>query len=331
LGNFLGAQHWVGFKPQAVAGTPETAVTSFLVTESIDAAANPNPIERKAYMGTGVQLPPRPGTIKPTGKAACEVMASTPQPWYWLLGHVITTQPAVSTDPTVYLHTITDDALATSLQNAKQGVNLTCQANRVFDNVSQGDVRFSKIKLTATPGEVGKLEIEWMSLTHTDGASFATTPVFVTDVLTCNSVSVKIDGSPDLTVTSVDYEYDAAIEQIATLVEDSAGAPHIIRRKEMSKGTGSLKWIDFPAAELAKFRASTTFALVVELTGEAISHTYKRFLRITLPACGYTGGLNPSIAAAVITGDANFQSFYDTTTSLQIKVEAQNTIATINT
>jgi hypothetical protein len=331
LGNLSGAKHWVGFKPQAVPGTLETAVTTFMVSEGLDMNANPNPIERKSFIATGVTLPSRLGTIKPAGKAPVEVMASTPQPWYWLLGHVVTTQPDVAYAPAAYLHTITDDALAGSQQNGGQGVNLTCQADRVFDKAKQGDVRISKIKLTATPGEVGRMEIEWMGLTHTDGTSFATTPTFVTDVLTCASVSVKIDGSPDLLVSSVDYECDVAAEQLSTLVSGGAGAPQVIRRKDPVKGSGTLKWIDFPTAQLTKFTAATTFALIVELQGDTIASTYKKFLRLTLPACQYTGGLAPSIGSSVITGDANFASYYDTSTSTQIKVEAQNTIATINT
>lgn len=326
LPNFLGAKHWVGFKPQAVAGTQETTVTQFLVSEGLDMNKNPSPIARKSFVGTGVALPSRPGPFKPTGKALCEVMASQPHPWYYLLANVVSAQPAIATDPTVYLHTITDDALAAAPQNGGDSVNLTCEGNRVFDKAKQGDVKLSKIKLTATPGEIAKMEIEWMGLTHADGATLTSTPTFVTDVLTCASVSVKIDGTPDLLVSSVDYEYDVQHEQLPTLIDGGTGAPSIIRRKDAAKGTGSLKWIDFPTAQLAKFVAATTFALVIELKGAIISNTYYKFLRITLPACQYTGGLAPNIGASVITGDANFGSFYDTVTGRQILVEAQNTI-----
>ena len=109
MANALGAKHWVGFKPQAVAGTPETTVTTFLASESVAMNKNMMPIQRKAHYGSGVALAPRLGWIKPDGTVPFEVNASQPHFWYWLLGACTTTQPAVSTDPTVYLHTITDD------------------------------------------------------------------------------------------------------------------------------------------------------------------------------------------------------------------------------
>src|ERR1035437_6115062 len=96
VGNYLGSQHWIGFKPQAVPGTPETTVTTFMVSEGLDMNSNPTPIARKSFIGTGATLPSRQGWIKPAGKAPAEVVASLPQPWYWLLGHVVATQPAVS-------------------------------------------------------------------------------------------------------------------------------------------------------------------------------------------------------------------------------------------
>lgn len=329
-GNFLGAKHWVGFKPQAVAGTAETTVTTFLVTEGLDMNPNPKPTPRKSFAGTGVNLPARVGTYAPSGKCPAEVHASTPHPWYWALGHVVSSQPAVSTDPTVYLHTITDDALAVSQQNNGGPVNLTAEGNRVFGYSKQGDVAINSIKLSVTPGEVGKLEVEWFALTQAESGSTTSTPTFVTDVLTCRSVSVKLDGSADQTVTSADVEWKANLEQLPSLDGAGTGAPHIIRKGQAPDITGSLKWIDHPTAQAAKFLAATTFALVIELDGDTISNTYKKFLRLTLPACQYDGGLTPSLTEKVITGDANFTAYYDTATSTQIKVEAQNTVATIN-
>lgn len=321
MSNALGARHTLGFKPQTTPGTPETTVNTFLATESIAMDKNMTPIQRKAHYGAGVALPPRVGSIKPDGKAATEVMASQPHPWYWALGAVTTTQPAVSTDATVYLHTITDNGTP---------VNLTGEANRVFDNAKQGDVRISKLKLTAKPGEVGHLEVEWMGLTHTDGATLTSTPVFVTDVLTCRSVIVKLDATQNLTVDQVDIDWDGGLESIAVL-EGASGSPHTIRRKNFPKTSGKISFIDYPTAELAKLTAATPFALIVELDGDVISHTYSKFLRITLPACVYTGGLKPTIAEDVVTGDADFEAYYDTTTSRAILIEAQNTISAINT
>ena len=326
MGNFLGALHWVGFKPESSPGTAESTVNTFLASESVAMNKNMTPIERKAFYGSGVALPPRLGWIKPDGKAPSEVMASTPQPWYWALGHVNTTQPSASNDPTVYLHTITNYNGTTQYQP----VSLTAEAYRVFDSAKQAGVRISKLKLTAKPGEIAHLEIEWVGLTHTDGATLTSTPTFVTDVLTCRSAMVKIDGTQDVTVDSCEIEWDGGIEGVPTL-ESAAGSPHIIRRKDFPKVTGKLNFIDFPTAQLAKLTTATVFALIVELDGDTISHAYSKLLRITLPACVYTGGLAPTVAAEVVTGDADFAAYYDTGTSTQIKVEAQNTISSIDT
>jgi hypothetical protein len=331
LGNFLGEKHTVGFKPEAAPGTPEATVTAFMVSEGLDMYAHPTAIERKSFLGTGVELPSRSGWIMPGGSVPAEVLASQPQPWYWLLGHVVTTQPAVSTDPTVYLHTISDDALAVSKQNASDSVSLTAEGNRVFDACKQAGVKLNQIKLSVVPGEVGKIELQWSALTHTDGATLTSIPAFLTDSLDCKSVAVSLAGSPDLTVTTADVTIDVGHEQLPTLVAGGAGHPQVIRRKDRLGVSGSIGWLDYPAAQLAKFVAATTFALVIELQGDTISNTYKKFLRITLPACQYSGGLEPSIAEGVITGDATFKANYDTSTGLQVKVEAQNTVATINT
>lgn len=329
--NILGAKHWVGLSPEVTPGTPLAAVLNLFVDESLEMNANPTPIKRKSYLGTGVELPSRAGWIKPTGKVSVEAMASQPHPWYWLLGHVTSTQPAVSTDPTVYLHTITDDALEATPQNGGDSVSLTAQGNLVFDQATQPGVKLSKIKLIVTPGEVAKLEIEWMALNHTPGATLGTMPAAVTDVLVCTSVGIKVAGSSVLNVDSLDYEYTVNHEQLPTLIAGGTGTPQVIRRKDPAKGTGSIKWLDFPVTQLAAFLAQTPFSLVVELDGANISHSYNKFLRLTLPACQYTGGLTPQLGASVVTGDANFESFFDTTTSQQIKVEAQNTLVTITT
>ncbi|MEI6724602.1 MAG: phage tail tube protein [Actinomycetes bacterium] len=330
MGNFLGSEHWIGFKPQAVAGTAETTVSTFLVTESIKMDAKPKHVERKTFIGTGHKLPSRPGWTEPEGSATSEVHASQPQPWYWALGNVVATQPAVSTDPTVYLHTITEDALAVSKQNSGGPVLLSVEGNRVFDKCKQRDAKINKITLKAKVGEVATLEIEYQALGHTDGATSTSTPTFVTDVLTCRAVIVKIDGTQDVTIDDIEIVWDNKLKQLPVL-EDVQGAPHVIQREGAPEGSGKLKFIDFPTAQLAKLAAATTFALIVELDGDTISHAYKKFLRVTLPACQYTPSLNPEIADKTITGSASFDAFYDTVTGRQILVEAQNTLSAINT
>ena len=93
----------------------------------------------------------------------------------------------------------------------------------------------------------------------------------------------------------------------------------------------SLDFLDFPTAELTKFLAATASAIVIEIQGATIESSYKQFLRLTMPACQYTGGLDTEAAEAVMTGTGQFKAGYDTATSTLLKVEAQNILSAINT
>lgn len=327
--SYLGALHWLGFKPQATAGTAETSVTTFLPTTSISLEANQKPVERKAWLATGVLMPSRKGPTKPNGKASAEVLASVAQPWYWLLGHVTTTQPAVGTDPTVYLHTITPDAHEATKQNGGGPVRLTAEADRVFTKSRQHDVFLDKLTLKGTAGEIATLDAEWYALGHTDGVTVTSTPAFADDVLVALAATVKIDGVADITVEGFELTIDGGLEQLATLV-DGDGGPSLIRQKSPLQVSGKLKFVDFPAAEYAKLADADTFALEIELFGDTITHAYRKSLAIEVPACQYTGGLDPAISGEIITGDAEFAGFWDTVSGSQITVTAQNTVSAIN-
>jgi hypothetical protein len=317
MANELGARHWLGMKVQAVAGTPETTVNTFFATREIELALNPEHIERKASIATGRNLPMLAGLMKPGGKATIELCASQPHPFFWALGTDTVTNPATG----VYLHTITEATTGPKM--------LTVEADRVFDQAKQGDAYLSSVKLTATPGEIALVEMEWLAKSHTDGATLTSSPTFVTDPLTCTSVSVSIGGTTFTNVESVEITYEPGLEQAAALISDSAGLPAVVRKKEPSSVKASLKFLDVPASELAKLKNATSFALVVELQGAVITGAYRKFVRVTLPACQYTGGLAPTIGQEVITADAEVTAFYDTTTGHQIKVEAQNTLSTL--
>jgi hypothetical protein len=312
MGNFLGSKHWIGLKKQAVAGTGEATVATFLPTTKIKMNSNQKPIARKAYLGTAMAQPSRLGWISPTGSATCEVHASQPHPWYWALGNVVTSTPAAG----VSLHTITDGGAP---------IGLTAHANRVYDYATQADVYINKLKLTAKPGEIATLEIDWLALSHADGATVTDTPAFTTDVLTCRSVSVSIGGAVSQIVSNAEIDWDGGLDAVEVL-SLTGGSPQVIRRKSTPKVSGKLDFIDFPTAELAKLTSAAAFSLVVELDGDVISSTYRKFLRITLPAAQYTGGLDTECSDAVITGSANFEAFYDAASARQILVEAQNTI-----
>ena len=315
LGNFQGAKHWVGFKPQATPGTAETSVTTFLNSTSVQANKNPKHIERKSHIGTGMGLPSRKGWFEPNGKFAAEVLASQPQPFYWCMGTVNTT--TVTTG--VYLHTIT---------LADTPVNLTCEVNRVYDYVRQSDVKIDKLTIGANVGETLTLALETLACAHVDGATVTSTPTFPTDVLTTRATTASIDGTQDVSLQDIETVIDRGLEQLPVL-EDADGAPHVVRPKDITKVTGKMSFIDFPTAQLTKLVNATTFALVQYFEGDTIATTYKKFCRITLPACQFTDGFDNDISESVITGEANFAAFYDTTTSRQIKIEVQNGISSI--
>lgn len=315
MGN-LGSAHTLGFKPQTVAGTPEATVNTFLSTESVYADAGSSHIERKTFAGTGRRLASRKGTIEPNGKSTTELMASQPHPWYWAMGGVVETGA-----DGVFKQVITE--------HANGPVLLTCEADQVFGVAKQGDVKISKLNLKAVAGDIGKLDIEWLGISHEDDAAVTSVPVFVTDVLTMTNCSIVIDGTPDLTVQEVELTYDPMLEAPRVL-NGAANAPGVVRRKEATKVNGKIKWIDFSPAEQARLREAESFAIVMTFTGGKIGATASdAYLKITLPACQYTGGLDPNIADSLIMGEADFDAFYDLVTGKQIEVESQNGISTI--
>jgi hypothetical protein len=321
MGNYLGSLHWVGFKPQATPGTPEDTVTRFLPGTGLVMEPNRSLVDRVSSAATGHTLPPRAGAIAPSGSyQECEVHASLPHPWYWLLGAVATTTPVAG----VKLHTITE---------ADDPVNLTCEGYKVHSSAKQGDVRLGKLSLNATPGELAKMSnLEWLGLSHDADPTLTSVPVFTTDPLVCTAVSVKIDGSQVFTTTSSQIDLDRVLQQIPVLTNVSGGQPQLIRRTKALDISGALDFLDFPTAEYAKMIAATPFALIVELQGAVITQvydTYKYFLRVTLPSCVYTGGLDTEAAAEMMTGSAQFKAHYDTVTGRQILVEAQNAVTVL--
>ena len=316
---YLGAKHTLGFKPQAVAGTAETTVTTFLATSKVNTKANPSLVPRVAFLGTGVELPGRAGWMAPSGEATCEVHASQPQPWYWALGGNVTTTPG-GTNPR--LHTITD---------AGAPIRLTCEADKVYGKSKQADAYISKLVLNAKVGEIALLDLDWLSLGHLEAQALTSTPTFTANPLICTAVSVSVSGSQLFSVDGAQITWDGKLEQKPVLTNVTAGQPQTIRRSQTPEVTGQLDFIDFPTAELTKFLAGTAFAIILELQGATIETTYKEFLRITLPACQYTGGLDTEAAEAVITGSGQFKAGWDTVSGAQIKVEAQNAITSIIT
>lgn len=313
--NDLGSKHWIGFKPQAVAGTPETTVNTFLLSESAQMLPNHTPIERKTFAGTGQRLPSVKGWIKPSLKCTAELAASQPHPFFWWAGAVAATTPTAG----VKLHTITE---------ADEPVSLTAEGDLVVNNARQGDVRINKIKLSGKVGEIAHIEIEALGCSHEDGATLTSVPVFVTDPMTVHSCAITVDGEVVDTIEDFEIELDNMLEQKPTLV-GAGGGPQVVRRKEMRKRGGKFKYIDFPSAELAKLANADTFAVVVELRGALISDTYYNFLCVTLPCCQYSGGLEPEASDSVITGSSDFEAFYDVVTGRALLIEAQNTVTDI--
>ena len=143
LGNYLGAKHTLGFKPQAAPGTPE-ATRRHVLPDRVHPDGR-GPEEHRAQDLRRLRAGPcrrARGTISPKGKAKMEVAASQPHPWYWLLGGVA----SAHTGTLAYTHTITD---------AGDGILLTAEADRVFDHAKQADVKLDKLTLSGDPGRDG--------------------------------------------------------------------------------------------------------------------------------------------------------------------------------
>ena len=70
--------------------------------------------------------------------------------------------------------------------------------------------------------------------------------------------------------------------------------------------------------------------MTITLLGALITGAYYKQLVITLPACGFTDGLEgPEIGADAITAEPSFEAYYDSVTGKQVEVAAQNTISDI--
>lgn len=311
---YQGALHWIGFKKQASAGTAETTVSNFFASDEIGMDANPELVERRAYLASGLVLPGRPGWNQPDGSATIEVHASQPHPWYYALGADAVTTPA----GTVRLHTITD---------AGAPVRCTVEGDMVYGKKKQADAYINTLDFAFKVKEIATLALGWLALGHDEAPTITSSPTFTTDPLTAFNASVSIAGSQVFNVESGSVKWDGKLEAKPVLTDVSTGQPYTCRRKEPPEVSGQLDFLDFPTAELARFLAGTPFALVITLTGDVIETTYYKYLKITLPACQYTGGLDTKAAKEVMSGTANFKASYDTVTAKQIKVEAQNTIA----
>ena len=86
MSNRLGAEMSVGFKPEAVPGTPEATVNLFLPHNGFLLFDDPKPIEREvSFMALG-KKPGIAGHLKPRGKVMTELYAGAgSKPLYWMM------------------------------------------------------------------------------------------------------------------------------------------------------------------------------------------------------------------------------------------------------
>ena len=316
--DLLGNTHWLGAKPQAEAGTPESTVSTFLATSKLRMDAGMEPVPRLARLATGYDLPALPGWLNPSAACSCEVHASQPHPWYWALGAVNTTTPTSG----VYLHTITEGT---------SPVRLTLEADKVYQQDKQADAWLNKVTLNFKAGEIATLDLEFLALSHQGDTTLTSTPAFTTDPPLCSKASVSIGGAKDYTVEGGSISFDGKVANAKALTDQTERRPVRLRRTNVPEITAKLDFIDFPKDYLADMVAGETFALVVELIGATISGQYSKFLRVTLPCCQYTGGLDTEVGDGLITGSAEIKAYYDTVSGKRITVEAQNTISAIDT
>ncbi len=314
--DLLGNEHWFGAKVQSVAGTAETTVSVFLATTKIKMDSNRDRIQRKAKLAARYELPGLNGNKHPTASCECELHASQPHPFYWALGAVSTT----TLEGSVKLHTITE---------ADAPVRLTLEAERIFQQDKQRDAYLGKLELGFKPGEIATLGLEFMALDQVDDATLTSVPACTDDPLTCSKASVSIGGQKDYTVESGSFAYDGSLEEKRGLTDLSEFLAGAIRRKGNPEITAKLDFLDFPKAYLTDMRNAESFAVVIELTGELIESTYYKRVRVTLPACQWTGGLDPEISEGLITGSAEVTAYLDPVSGKRIIIEAWNEIASL--
>lgn len=318
----LGQAGSLGFKEEAVPGTPEDTVDIFFSTEPFNALQEQEPIEREANIQQNMRLPGKAGAKLPQGNQKSELMANRGHPFYWALGNISVSQPDTTSAPTVYRHTATIDSSLPSL---------TCEADKVDSWKKQAGVKINKINLAAAFGEIVKMDFDWFGLTQAEPGSFSSSPTFINDPLCFAGIDISIGGESSTKVSTLDMEINNDLEQIGALNSTVSAAQ--VRRKGDGGSlmvTGKLGFIDYVATEYARLLAASTVAMIFTFQGvTAITGAFFPYVKITLPAVQYKGGLNPEIGSGVITDEGDFEAHYDTATSSGITVEIQNTVASL--
>ncbi len=321
MANDLGAQGWIGFKKEVTPDTQEATVDKFFPTEAFKLNKNQEQIERKSTAGTLGRLPNLAGKASPNGKVDTELYASLPHPLYWILGGAVTTtQPDGAGNPTVYKHNF---GLAAGI------IALTAESYEVVDSKKQSGFRLNKLDLSCAAGEAVNLKFDGLSKTHTDGAVLTSIPNYPNDLLTFAGAKIAIAGADSTIIDNVSLSIDKTTEVKHVL--NALVTPGSVRPKDIAKIEGKLSFIDYPAAEYNRLVSFNTFALVLTFEGDAISGAYKKYVRITLPACQYKpGGFEKEVKSEVYSGDADFLAAVDLATSKVIDVEIQNTLVNLN-
>jgi hypothetical protein len=315
----LGVNGWLGFKKEAVPGTPETGVDTFFPSESFNLHNKPDVIERKADIDAIGKLPGLKGKFLPTGKMDSELSASTAaHVFYWLLGAKDTT--TVTTG--VYKHTLTmdDDGILPTL---------TCEADKVIRTERQAGILMDNIEIACSAGNVADLKLGWFGKAHDEAATLSSTPDYELDVLTFVGATVTVDDDDLLDVATADFKLDNQIEQVWSL--DGSRYPSDVRRKTAPKFSGKFTFIDYPQGQYDKLQEAETFVLELYFEGEEIGSTgHNAYVKITLFCVQYTGGYEPDIKSDVITTDGEWEGFYSLDETAIISVEVVNGVASLD-
>jgi hypothetical protein len=301
----IGALGWIGAKTEATAGTGESTVNIFFPTEQFTAVQSHEPVEVNANLASMTKLGYLKGKLTPKGSLTAPLSAKTATVFYWALGNVSSADNGDGT----HTHTITP---ALTLPT------FTVHADEVIGKVAQAGAKISKLTVSATAGEVAKISVEWLAMSHTDDATFTETPDFETEFMNFTEAIITLNGTQMLTVDNIELTFDNKVEALFTL--GTGRYPHEVMRNDRPDYTGKIALIDWDSTLYQKMINADDVSITFTLTDPN-----GNYVKITLPKVQFTGGFEPTIGTGRITAEPEFVVVGDSPVSVEIK----NTLASL--
>jgi len=282
----IGNLGWIGLATESTAGTEEASANVFFATENFMAVQSHEPVEVGANLASMTKAPYLKGKLTPKGGLSGPLSIDVASVFYWTFGGISTVDNGDGT----YTHTITP---ALTLPT------FTIHADEVIDKIAQAGAKASKLTISAAAGEVPKISMEWVALTHTDGATFTETPTISTDFLNFTEAVITINGTQQLIVDNIELTFDNKVEALFTL--GTSRYPQKVMRGDRPEYSGKMALIDWDANLYQKMLNADSVSIVVTMT-DANGH----YVKITLPFVQFTGGFEPTISTGRITAEPEF-------------------------